>query len=138
MTVHEIDRTEQVRALSEHRAPRKVLRTVPVRVFTAPRAPAPAFALPAAALRSPPDEVRRHVKGGLHINRAMELFQRSAPGDFTANDCAEFMLAAGWLNRNPLVCAVQKLRRLYWTNEVEEVSRAGDEIIWRFKQGGSA
>jgi hypothetical protein len=131
-TVHEIDSTEQVRALSEHRAPRRYLCTVPVQVFAVPPAPPAAFVLP-VALMTPPPATRTHVASGVAINLAMDLFQRSDPGEFTANDCTEFLLKAGWRNRNPLVCVVQKLRRLYFSGEVEEVSRAGREIVWRFK-----
>lgn len=130
--VREIDSTEAVRALSEHRAPRRFLHAVPVVEYRAPRAKSPEIA-PMLLMKSPADTVQQRLPRGTSITTALELFRQSNPGDFTARECAEFMLAAGWACRHPVPCTCSKLRKLYWADELMEVSREGAEIVWRFK-----
>ena len=135
-TVHEIDVLEQVRALSEHRAPKKVLRTVPFDPeYRAPRSRVPLMPAMNDLLLAPAAK-RERVASRITISAALELFRETNPGEFTTREVAEFVTDVGYAARNVVTSVAGRLRKMYFASEVEEVRRErhgkSNEIVWRF------
>lgn len=133
ITICEIDATEAVRALSEHRGPKRYLMTVPfVQEYRAPLAPRKPL-VPVKGLMLLPGDAQGYSNGGTNIGAAMDLFKQSRPGEFTASDAAEFMSAVGWRSINPPSSAASKLKIMAAHDLVEELPPVGRRRKWRFK-----
>lgn len=132
---HPEDTLQAVRALSEGRGPRRVLRTVPFVPFTAPVARAKAAYEDRLVLPLPTERKGAPRGAASPINGLMDQFRASRPGRFTARICAQFLLTAGWAadtneaERN----VATKLRSLCRAGQVVEIGKSGRQILWRFK-----
>ena len=132
--VHEIDSTAAVRALSEHRAPKKVLRTIPVQEFRAPVALVrDSWELDGSLCRQPNGD-GHHLKSGIAISEVLEMFRRSEPGEFTTRQAFDFISARGWLttNTNPTMAVTVKLGALVRSGVLIRLRQDGHCCIWKF------
>lgn len=113
---------EAVRALSEGRAEKRLLLTVPFVEFRAPVARA------ACAWEdlTPVRMANTVLKGSRERTRQqIEAFKATKPGKFTSRDLAVFSDLA------PTV-ATTRLYSMSRTGEVRRCGKAGRQVIWRF------